>query len=53
MLKTSGSTESLIQPGESVVGFDDDSRAKGDANKLDGSKVDGGEVEVDEIGKKV
>ena len=57
-MKTSGSTEPLIRPGEGVVGVNGDSRARRDASKLDGSKldgdeVDGGEVEVDEVEKKV
>ena len=58
MLKTSGSIESSIRPGEGVFGDSDDSRARRDRSNLDGSEldsseVDGGEVEVDEVGKKV
>ena len=58
MLKTSGKTELLTRPGEGVVGVSANSRARRNANKLDGSKldgneVDGGEVEVDEVKKKV
>ena len=57
MLKTSKSTESIIRPGEGIVGVGGDSRAgcgrsKLDRSKLDGVEVDGGEVEVDEVEKK-
>ena len=57
MLKTSGSTESKIQPGDGGVGIGV-SRAGLEGSKLDGSElhgneVDGGEVEDDEIGEKV
>ena len=58
MLKTSGSTESLTQPGESVVGVCGDSRAGHDGKKLDRSELNGKEVhdvevKVDEVEKKV
>ena len=57
MLKTLGRTEPSTRPGKGVVGVGGDSRARRDANKLDGSElggdeVDGGEVEFDEVGKK-
>ena len=53
MLKTSGSPESLTQPGKGRVGVGGDNRARRDKNKLDDDEVDGGEVEYNEVGKKV
>ena len=53
MLKTSGSTESLTQPGKGKVGVGSDSKAGRDRSELDGSEIDGGEVGDDKIGKKV
>ena len=57
MLKTSGSTESKIRPGEGKVkvggGKAGSERSELDGSKLDDSEVDGNEVEIDEIRKKV
>ena len=57
MLKTSGSTESKTQPGESgvEVGGSRTGRkgSKLDRNEFHSNEVDGGEVEDDEIGEKV
>ena len=52
MLKTSGSTEPLIQLEEGVVRVDGDNRTGRGGSEIDGNKFDGGEVEVDEVGKK-
>ena len=55
MLKTSGSTEPSIRPGEGILGVGGGSRAGRDGidgSGMDDVEVDGGEVEVDEVGKK-
>ena len=58
ILKNLGSTESAIQPGESVVGVGDDNkvgrgRNKLDRSELDDGEVDGGEIEDNEVRKNV
>ena len=53
MLKTLGSTESLIQSGKGGAGICDDSKAGRDGSEIDESEVDGGKGGDDEVGKKV
>ena len=57
MLKTSGCTESKIQPREGGVGVGGSgakrSGKKLDRSELNGGEVDGGKVEGNQVGKKV
>ena len=57
-MKSSGSTESKIQPSEGGVGVGSDNKARHkrsdiDSSGIDNIEVDGVEVEVDEVEKKV
>ena len=58
MLKTSGSTETIIQSKKGRIGISSDGRAKRDNrcqlnnNKIGSIEFDSGEVKNDEIGKK-
>ena len=55
MLKTSKSTESIIQPGKDGVGVSSNSRARRNQNELGigDNEVDGNEFRDNEFGKKV
>ena len=53
MLKILGSTESLTQPKEDIVGIGSDSKARRDESKLDKSEINDSEVDGSKVGNEV
>ena len=53
ILKTLGNTESITQPGESVVREGGDSRARRNGSGLDKNEIEDGEIDDNEVGDKI